>query len=356
MEPLNSKEILVYVGSYAPSSAEGLHTYRLNPETGSLSWQQSVSGIANPSFLALHPNQNRLYAVSEVGAADGKVASYTVAPDGSLTQLNEQSSLGRATCHLSVNSAATCLVVAHYTSGNITAFPVDAEGRVGEAAVNIQHEGSSVRADRQQEPHPHSANLSPDQRFVYVPDLGLDQIKVYALNGGDCRRELRHETPIHPGAGPRHMAFHPSIPFAYVINELDSTITALAYNAEDGALNAVQTVPALPEDFTGSSSCADIHIAPTGHFLYGSNRGHDSIVVYRINQADGTLSYVEHVSTGGRTPRNFALTPDGRFLLAANQESNSIVTFAIDAETGRLQRTEHEVTVTKPVCIKFLQR
>ncbi|NOU95732.1 beta-propeller fold lactonase family protein [Paenibacillus sp. LMG 31456] len=357
MNQLNENELLVYVGSYAPSTSVGINVFRLNTDNGSLTLQQSLEGIENPSFLTLNHNQTRLYAVSEIGAADGTVTSYTVNPqDGRLDFLNEQSSLGKATCYVTLDDDSSCLVLANYTSGNIALYPVKNDGSLGEAADHVQHKGSSIRADRQEAAHPHAAVIDPSGRYVFVPDLGLDQIKIYQMDYEHTRLLPHNEVLTKPGAGPRHLVFHTSIPYAYIINELDCTITVYSYAIEDGALHPVQTVPALPNDFTEFNICADIHISPSGNYLYGSNRGHNSIVVYEINKIDGTLTYVEHTSTLGLTPRNFAITPDGGFLLAANQDSNSIVTFAIDQQSGRLRETGQTVTVAKPVCVKIAKR
>ncbi|MDF2960614.1 MAG: 3-carboxymuconate cyclase [Paenibacillus sp.] len=357
MNRWNDNELPVYVGSYAPSASEGIYVYRFNTENGELALQQSLAGIENPSFLTLNDQQTRLYAVSEVGTVQGSAASYAVdAQNGNLTFLNTQSTLSKAPCYLALDSGSACLAVANYSGGNVVLFPIDAEGKIGEAADHVQHEGSSgVRPDRQEAPHPHAAVIDPSNRYVFVPDLGLDQIKVYRIDYAAAKLIPHRAIHVKPGAGPRHMVFHSSIPFAYVINELDCSLTVFSYASEDGTLSPVQTVPALPDDFTGSNICADIHISPSGQYVYGSNRGHDSIVVYKINKSNGTLMYVEHVSTLGRTPRNFAITPDGRFLLAANQDSNSIITFEINQESGRLKETGQAVTVSKPVCIKIIK-
>lgn len=354
MNRLNENELLVYVGSYAKAESEGVRVYRLNTDNGSLTLQQGVAGIANPSFLSLNQEQKRLYVVSELGAALGTVTSFSVNPeDGSLAYLNEQSSFGKASCYVTVDQNSRTLILANYTSGNVTSYPIEADGKIGEAADNIQHEGSSIRPDRQGEPHPHAAVIDPSGKYACIPDLGLDQIKIYRIDYTTSKLIPHQEAQAHPGAGPRHLVFHASLPYAYVINELDSTITAYSYSEEGEILRRVQTVNALPEDFAGESTCADIHISPSGNYLYGSNRGHDSIVVYHINQADGTLTYVEHTPTLGRTPRNFAITPDGRYLLAANQDTHTIVTFALDRESGRLTETGQIVELdTKPVCIK----
>jgi 6-phosphogluconolactonase len=234
--------------------------------------------------------------------------------------------------------------------------PLRPDGRLGEPTGVVQHEGSSVNAARQKGPHAHSVNLSPDDRFVFVADLGIDKIMIYRLDGqgGAITPNDPPFAQLKPGAGPRHFAFHPGGKYAYVINELDCTITAFAYEAASGALKEIQTVPTLPGGFTGSSTCAEIRVHPSGQFLYGSNRGHDSVAVYRVDPARGTLTLVEHETAGIKTPRNFNLDPTGRFCLVANQDGNSIVVFRVDPETGSLEPTGHQIAVSKPVCIRFL--
>ncbi len=353
-----SKQLFVYVGSYANHTDSGIYTFSFDTETGALSYIDSVDGIANPSYLAVDYGRSRLYAVSEVmetgGQPGGAVAAYSVQSDnGKLTLMNRQLTHGGAPCHLSIDHTGSCLFAVNYAGGNVCLFPIHDDGSLGEAAHVVSHHGRGVLPDRQEGPHPHSILPDPTNRFALVADLGIDAIKLYRIDTAACKLVPHGEAGSNPGAGPRHFVFHPNGAFLYVINELDSSITTFAYDAEEGKLAPIQTVPTLPPDYAGKSTCADIHILKSGKFLYGSNRGHDSISVFAVDETDGTLTFVEHVPTMGKTPRNFAVSPDGRFLLAANQDSDSIVTFAIDPDKGTLRQTGDIIMVSRPVCIKF---
>jgi 6-phosphogluconolactonase len=357
----NQQETLVYIGTYTTKGSEGIYIYRLDLSSGDLTYVGKATGIDNPSYLALHPDRRYLYAVNETeefaGQPGGAVSAFAIDPQtGALTYLNQQASHGAAPCQLSVDQTGKFVLVANYTSGNASVLPIQADGRLGEATHIIQHQGSSINPRRQAGPHAHSINLDPANHYVFVADLGLDKVMIYRLdlNQGKLVPNESPSAQVKAGAGPRHFTFHPGGRYAYVINELDSTVTAFSYDSTSGALEALQTVSTLPPDFEGTSHCADIHITPSGQFLYGSNRGHDSIVIFAIDQGTGKLSYVGHEPTQGRTPRNFALDPTGAFLLAANQNSDTIVTFRIDPQTGQLTTTGHVTNVPTPVCIKMM--
>jgi 6-phosphogluconolactonase len=246
--------------------------------------------------------------------------------------------------------------VANYAGGNVSILSVGRHGELGTATDMAQHLGFGPNAERQEAPHAHSVVLDHANRFAFAADLGIDRIMAYRF---DARAgKLKAHTPrwfqAKSGAGPRHLTFHPNGKMAYVINELDSTVTAFIYEKNRGALKEVQSVSTLPQGFAGANTCADVHIAPSGNFLYGSNRGHDSLVVFEIERSTGKLRYVEHVSTGGKTPRNFTIDPTGAFLLAANQNSDTIVTFRVDSATGRLQPAGHIAEVPSPVCLELI--
>ncbi|WP_165842288.1 lactonase family protein [Paenibacillus xerothermodurans] len=344
----------VYVGSYAEASSPGIFVYAFDVNTGALTRVDAVAGIENPSYLTLDTKRNCLYAVSETSAPYGSVHSFAIEHStGKLLHINEQSTFGGAPCYVSLDRTGEWLFVSNYSGGNLCVYPINRSGGVEKASCQVQHHGGSIRADRQESAHPHSILVDPTNRYVHVPDLGQDKIVVYQLDRESGELQLHSEVSAQPGAGPRHFAFHPNGKFAYGINELNSTVTAYAYDKTEGALHSGQIASTLPAGYDGVNICADIHISPTGRFLYGSNRGHDSIIVFAIDPKDGTLTYVEHVSTQGKTPRNFAISPDNRFLLAANQDSNSIVTFAIDQHTGTLRPVADETLESKPVCIKF---
>ncbi|MEX0762428.1 MAG: lactonase family protein [Dehalococcoidia bacterium] len=361
MAESSNEQVLVYVGTYTGSGSEGIYVCRMDMSTGRLEVTGSAGGIKNPSYLAIHPQQGHLYAVNEVEEFDGKpsgaVSAFSIQQEtGELTYLNHQSSHGTGPCHLSVDKTGRFVLVANYGSGSIAMLPVQDDGRLSEATDAIQHEGSSVNPERQKGPHAHSINLDADNRFAFVADLGLDRIMIYQLDltQGKLRPNDEPWTEVTAGAGPRHFDFHPNGRYAYVINELDSTMSALRYDNRKGALEVMQTESTLPADFSGRSHCADVHVSPSGRFVYGSNRGHDSIVIFAIDEGTGRLTYVGHEPTQGETPRNFLIDPTGTFLLAANQNSGNIVTFRIDPQNGTLSPTGHVAGVPKPVCLKMI--
>lgn len=344
-----ASEMIVTIGSYAPARSEGIHIYRMDPATGALSRRDGVSGVENPSFVAVHPNRRSLYAVSEVGG--GAVAAFSRDPrTGALTPLNRQSSHGGGPCY--VSAADGFVLVANYGSGSVAVLPVQGDGRLGEATDWVQHHGSGANPRRQEGPHAHSFLADPARRFAFAADLGLDKILIYRLERGKILPNDPPAVSLKAGAGPRHFTFHPKGRWAYVINEIDSTVTVFAHDAARGALRPVQTLSTLPADSRGGNSCADLHVAPSGRFLYGSNRGHDSIAVFAIDGRNGKLRAVGHEPTGGKTPRSFALDPTGSFLLAANQDSDSVVVFRVNRQTGLPAPTGHSIRVSKPVCVK----
>ncbi|MHC4559972.1 MAG: lactonase family protein, partial [Planctomycetota bacterium] len=311
----------------------------------------------NPSFLEIHPNGKFLYAVSEGGGA-GSVSAYVIDRNaGSLKFLNKQPSGGAGPCHVSIDHAGRNLLVANYGSGSASMIPIKVGGRLGEPTGFVQHTGSSVNPRRQKGPHAHSINVSPDDRFTFVADLGIDKIMIYRLDieKGMIVANNPPFAKLKPGAGPRHFAFSPNGKYAYVINELDCTVTAFAYESSSGALTQIQTVTTLPKGFDGFNTCAEVSVHPSGKFLYGSNRGHNSIVVYRIDPVEGTLAFVEHERADIKTPRNFNIDPIGKFCLVANQGKDSVVVFRIDQETGALEPTAHKISVARPVCVRFLR-
>ncbi|AQS55009.1 lactonase family protein [Novibacillus thermophilus] len=348
---IEKKRYHVYIGTYTDQSLPGIWQCSYDSRLGTLKSVDRVSGILNPSYLTVDEKHNRLYAVSE--SAEGRVVAFDIeGGTGKLSYRNTQSTLGGAPCHLTVDHEGKYLFVVNYMGGNVCLFPILSEGNIGNMSDNVRHY-SNVEQQGRQEAHPHSAIVDPTNQFVVVSDLGLDKIIIYKLNREEHKLTFNDEVMERSGSGPRHFVFHPFRKYAYVMNELTSTITAFTYNAEQGSLGKIQTVSALPDSFTGESYGADIHVAPNGKFLYASNRGHDSIAVFKIDEESGVLTNVEYTPTNGRTPRNFAIAPDGNFLLVANQDSDSIVSFKIDQHTGRLKQTDNVIQITKPVCIKF---
>lgn len=352
-------EALVYFGTYTRQKSKGIYVARLEAATGKLTAPELAAELPNPSFLAVHPNRRFLYAVSEMGGGQkgGAVSAFSIdATSGKLTFLNRASSGGSGPCHLVVDKTGRNVVVVNYGSGSVAVLPLEADGRLREASSFIQHKGSSVNPKRQQGPHAHSVNLSADNRFAVVADLGLDQVLVYRLDAakGVITPNDPPFTAVKPGSGPRHFAFHPKGKFAYVINELASTVTAFAYDAARGVLKEIQTTTTLPADFSGVNYTAEVQVHPSGKFLYGSNRGHNSIAVFQVDGRKGTLTAVEQTPTQGKTPRNFGIDPSGTWLLAANQDTDNVVAFRIDQKAGRLTPTGQTLEVGAPVCVKFV--
>ena len=315
---------------------------------------------ANPSFLAIAPSGKFLYAVNEIskfnGQPTGAVSAFAIQPKtANLTLLNQVSSRGAGPAHIALDRSGKYALVSNYDAGSVTVFPLLADGSLGEATAFVQHKGSSVNKERQEGPHAHAAVFSPDNRFVIVADLGLDQLLVYSFNAaaGTLASDPQIVRAV-PGAGPRHLVFDAAGRHLYVVNEMQSTVVTYAYDAANGTLSELQIVSALPKGFARASEAAEIEIHSSGKFLFASNRGDDSIAVFAVNAKDGTLTPLEFVSTGGKTPRNFELDPTGAWLLVANQDSDDIVVFRVDPSTGHLTRSGPELHVPSPVCVRFV--
>ena len=351
----------VFVGTYTEkegSQSKGIYVYRMDSSSGELTFVSEAKGILNPSYLEIHPGRRSLYAVNELqsfgGRAAGGVTALSIDPaSAELNLLNAYSSQGEDPCYISIEQTGRFALVANYSSGSASMFPIQPDGHLGPATDVVQRAGSSVHPDRQTGPHTHCILPDPENRFAIAVDLGLDKLIIYEMDLELGKLKSHTEVNVRAGAGPRHLTFHPNGEYAYLINELNSTLIGYRYHAATGSLEELQTVSALPEDFTGENLCADVHISPDGKYLYGSNRGHDSIVCFSIDQSTGHLTYRHHTGTGGKEPRNFAIDPTGNFLLAANQNSHNIITFRIDPENGALSRTGYEVIISMPVCIKF---
>jgi len=352
---------MVYVGTYAKAEEDSIFGYHLDPETGALNAALAVKGGENPSYLLVDAQQRYLYAVNEVGefkgAKGGGLSAFTIDPKtGNLNFLIEQSTVGAAPCYISADASGKFLFVANYGGGNVCVFPVQPNKEVGPAADMEQHIGSGKDKKRQGAAHAHCILAGPGNEFVFAVDLGLDKVFAYKLDKSTGQLSLQKKPAFasKAGAGPRHLVFHPNSQYAYLIHELNSTMVALAYNAEAGTFKALQTISTLPEDFTGESFCADVHVSADGKFLYGSNRGHNSIVVYAIDAETGKLTLVQHVDTQGKWPRNFTIDPSGQILLVANQHTNNIATYRIDSQTGMLTPTGVSVEVPAPVCLQVV--
>lgn len=356
-----AKEYLVYAGTYTGPKSQGIYAYRFDTETGKMTPLGLAAETVNPTFLDIHPNHHFLYAINEIGNLNGKkvggVSAFAIdAATGKLRLLNQQSSGGDGPCHVMVDKAGKNLLVANYGGGSVASLPIKPDGSVGEMATFVQHQGSGPNKERQAGPHGHCFIFDPANKFALACDLGLDQVLVYKFDGA-TGKVTPNDPPfgrVPAGAGPRHLSFHPNGKFVYVINELDSTMSVFTYDSARGALAIVQTVSTLPAGFSGNNSCAEVEVHPNGKFVYGSNRGHNSIAVFAIDEASGRIQLVENKSTEGKTPRHFTLDPTGKFLLAENQDSGTIALLKVDAKSGRLTSMEQTVSVGSPVCLKFV--
>ena len=357
-------DLLVYFGTYTDTTSKGVYVSHFTPTTGALSAPQLAVATANPSFLAVTPDAKYLYAVNEIGSfggqASGSVSAFTVhKPTGMLTPLNKQQTLGADPAHLSVDRDGHTVLVANYTGGSVASYPIQPDGSLGPMVSFVQHTGKSVNPGRQTGPHAHQILADPGNRFVYVADLGLDKVMIYRFDS--AKHTFTQAAPpsarVTPGAGPRHLAFDASGAHAYVINEMACTITAFSRDATNGALTEFQTISSLPPGVSVEPgyTTAEIVMAPSGKFLYGSTRGHDSISVYAVDSVSGRLTFVANTKLPGKTPRGFGITPDGGYMLVAHQNSDLVAVFRIDKATGKLTATTTSVTVGKPVDVKFVE-
>ncbi|MCX6223288.1 MAG: lactonase family protein [Bacteroidia bacterium] len=350
----------LYIGSYPATIKEGISICRFDPDNGTIQLVDVLEGVINPSFLIFDNQRKYVYAVNETGDFGGKSSGSVSAfrrdeKTGMLTLLNMQPSLGAHPCHLTIDRTGKYILVANYSGGNVAVLPILTNGQLGEPVDMVQHTGKGVNSSRQEAAHAHSVNLSPDNRFAFVCDLGIDKIMIYRFDR-QTGKLAPADTPYFqsaPGAGPRHFTFSKDGGHAFVVNELNSTVTSFRYDSAKGILTEVQTLSTIPDGFTGENTCADVHGHPNGRFVYASNRGNDSIAVFSTERESGKLVKLQHQSTLGKTPRNFTIHSSGRFLLAANQNSDSVNVFSIDAETGKLSFTGKSIQIPKPVCLLF---
>jgi 6-phosphogluconolactonase len=348
--------VTVYVGTYTDGTSRGIYRLTFDPAAGTMTKPVLAVETKNPSFLALHPSGRFLYAAGEVssfeGARTGVVSAFAVDPKtGDLALLNQQPSEGTGPCHLVVDGAGRNVLVANYGGGNVAVLPIDADGRLKRASSVVAHEGSGPTRGRQEKPHAHGIYLDAAERFAFSPDLGADRVFVYRYDAAKGALEPHGAASLDPGSGPRHLAFHPNGKYLYVINELLSTVTAFAYDAAKGALASVQTVSALPPGFSGTSWAAEVAVSPDGRFVYGSNRGDDSLAVFRVDATTGRLTPAGHAPVGGKNPRHFTIDPTGSFILAAHQGSGTIAVLRLDPATGMPALSGATVELDKPVCL-----
>jgi 6-phosphogluconolactonase len=355
-------EYFVYIGTYTVRRGKGIYTFRFQPATGKVTAPSLAAETPSPAFLAVHPNQKFLYAANEhdgpdVAGKNSTVSAYAIDPKtGALTFLNKVSCRGEGPAHIAVDKTGKALLAANYRSGSLALMPILPDGRLGEVTGFVQHQGIGPKP-RAEGPHAHGAAFSPDGRFALVADRGLDQVLVYRYDRSKGTLAPNDPPFINstPGAGPRHILFHPNGKILYELNEPGSTVSVLAYGAAGGTLSQIQEITTLAADFKGTSATAQLQLDRAAKFLYASNRGADDITVFAVDPVKGTLTLVEHVSTQGKTPRDFSLDPTGGYLFAANQNSDNIVLFRVDAKTGRLTATgqvlEH---VLEPACVVFV--
>ncbi|MBA4851556.1 lactonase family protein [Emticicia sp. BO119] len=343
------------VGTYTHKGSDGMYVYKFNTQTGDFSALiDKTTALKNPTFLAVTPDQKFVYTVGETQG--GAVHAFGFDnKTGKLTKMNTQSAGGDGPCHVSVDKTGKWVLVGNYGGGSLSVLPIEKDGSLGAPTQTIKHEGKSVNATRQEKPHVHSVNIAPNNVDVFVPDLGIDKIVSYKLDvkTGHLANGTPAATKTADGAGPRHFTIHPNGKWAYVIQELNATVTA--YDYAHGALKEKQTISTLPPDYKGNNSCADIHISADGKFLYGSNRFYDHVVIYSIDQKTGKLTYITNESVLGKTPRNFMIDPSGKWVLVANQDSDNIVLFKRDAVKGTLTPTGKEIKVSMPVCLKMVK-
>ncbi|MGV8879001.1 MAG: lactonase family protein [Sphingobacteriaceae bacterium] len=354
----NNKGYHLIIGSYTSGKSEGIYTYHFDPVNGSTRYESVVKNVSNPSYLAVSADHQYIYAVNEAGSGKSGVSAFTFnATSGELDFINRQSAEGDSPCYVSVDKEGKTLFVANYSSGNLAAFPLNSNGSLGAAVQVIQHEGKGPDAQRQEKAHVHAVVLSPDEKYLFVDDLGTDKISIYPYKQDDVLNPLQTNTAqtvsVTAGSGPRHLTFHPNHRFAYLIQELSAAISTFEY--EDGKLKFLNELPMEDAEFKGQNGAADIHISPDGKFLYGSNRGDaNNIAIYKIDQKTGMLTFVARQSSLGKSPRNFAIDPTGKYLLVANQDSDNVVIFKRDQKTGLLKDTGKRIETGNPVCLKFV--
>ncbi len=359
LQRTDAEEPLVFISAFTSGEAGAIHAYTLQPDTGRLTLLHRTTDVENPFFMAVSPDGKFLYSIHAKafgGKEHEQVAAYKiVGRTGELKLLNRQSSLGSASCYLDVDATGKAVLVANYSTGSVASLPVREDGSLGEAVSFVQHAGSSVNPARQEGPHAHSIVVSPDNHFAFAADLGLDQVLGYRLDTATAKLEPNQPSFVRtpPGAGPRHLTFHPNGKRMYVINELANSVTMFDYVPESGMLTKRQTISTLPDDFDGTSYCADVKITPNGRFLYGTNRGHDSLAAYKIGD-DGRLTLIGITPSLGKGPQNLAIMPDGRLLLCANMPGNNVAVFRIDQDTGGLKSVGEPVAMPKPSCIMLL--
>ena len=352
---------LIFISAFTAGEEGAIHAFRFDSKTGTLTPQHRTTDLQHPFFTVISPDGRFLYSIDteKFGGQENEfVAAYSIKDrTGKLERLNQQSAKGAASCYLDIDSTGKTVVLANYSTGSVAALPVQADGSLGKATSFVQHEGSSVNPKRQKGPYAHSIEISPNNRFALAADLGIDKVLIYRLDAAASKLSVNDAQPsvsVEPGSGPRHLTFHPNGKSVYLINELKNTVTFFAYEPESGKLTTQQTISTLPADFDGVTHTADVKITPNGKFLYGTNRGHDSIACYRIGE-DGKLTLIKIERSLGKGPQNLLITPDGQWVICANMPGNNVVVFRINADTGELTPTGEPITVPMASCIRWLK-
>lgn len=352
----------IYVGTFSGDVEKGIYVFEFNRAQGTLKLIQTLGGMESPTYIELNPNGKFLYSVNRNPINEeetwGSVSSYSIDPStGKLTHINNQPSYGNAPCFISLDSKGRILFISNYGSGSIAAYPINEDGSLSTASKVIQHSGSSIGGERQQGPHAHCVVVSPDDHYLYAADLGTDRVKTYRINYYNKIMDLvlGSDGYADPGSGPRHITISKNQKFLYLLEEMGHQVAVFSIDPDNGALSPVQTISTLPEDYTETNFCADIHIDPTGKFLYASNRGHNSLAIYYIDKKSGKLSLMDIESVQGNWPRNFLIDPMGNFLFVANRRTNNVVVFTRDLSSGKITATGFEVSVPEPVCVKMLE-
>lgn len=349
MNEKNAK-LVAYVGTYTTGESKGIYSFTIDATSGKIDEVKLVAKLENPTYLNI--NNQYIYSVIKVGEAGGVAALSINRLTQSLELLNYQVSDGKPPCHVSLDCKNSYIFSANYHKGNVEVFPISEDGSISAASSIVAHEGSGPNKERQEKSHVHYVSLSPDEKYLCTIDLGIDKLVVYTFNNGTLSK--LKDISLKPGCGPRHIDFHPNGKFAYIITELSSEIIALEYSPSKCNFREIQYISTLPDSYNNENLGGAIHISPDGHYLYASNRGHDSIAVFSIDSLSGKLKLISHSSTEGLYPRDFSIDPTGRFLIVANQNSNNIVTFLIDKATGKLTQINDSAFIPNPVCIKFL--
>lgn len=356
--PKGHSSVRAYIGTYTGPQSQGVYMCDLDLATGALSEPRLAGKAQNPSYLTISPDGKFLYTSDESGnfPAGSALSAFAIQPDGTLKHLDDQPLAG-GPCYVSTDKTGHIVLAADYGNGTVASFTTQADGALGAPATIDQHKGAGHDPARQTGPHAHCFDFDLASRFALSCDLGLDKVFVYRVDPSTGKLTANHPAfaDVNPGSGPRHLAFHPSGKFVYVINEMASTITAFTYDGQHGVLHQIETVLTLPPGYKGQSTCAEIAVHPSGKFLYGSNRGHDSIAIFSIDGQTGKLTPAGRVGTQGKNPRGFGIDPTGRFLVAGNQSSDNLVVFRINSKTGALSSVGAPIKLSAPVCVHFLQ-